>query len=73
MYQKFYGLQDTAFTIAPNPDYLFLGTPSRSAPLPDLWTHTGGFILLTGEVGTGKTTSRHYSITCQKRRILPLS
>ncbi|GGI69673.1 ExeA family protein [Shewanella gelidii] len=58
MYKAFYGLSDNPFSIAPNPHYLFLSDRHREA-----LTHltyglgeTGGFVLLTGEVGTGKTT-----------------
>jgi len=58
MYTNFFGLSDIPFSIAPNPDYLFMSERHREA-LAHL-THglgdTGGFVLLTGEVGTGKTT-----------------
>ena len=58
MYTNFFGLSDIPFSIAPNPHYLFMSNRHREA-LAHL-THglgdTGGFVLLTGEVGTGKTT-----------------
>ena len=58
MYQAFYGLKDIPFSIAPNPQYLFLSTRHKEAlsHLQYCLNSTGGFVLLTGEVGTGKTT-----------------
>ena len=58
MYQSFYGLNDSPFSIAPNPHYLFLSDRHREAlaHLKYGLGETGGFVLLTGEVGTGKTT-----------------
>ena len=58
MYLSYFGLTDNPFSIAPNPDYLFMSPRHREA-LAHL-THglkeSGGFVMLTGEVGTGKTT-----------------
>ncbi|NMP32235.1 AAA family ATPase [Thalassotalea sp. M1531] len=58
MYTSFFGLNDVPFSIAPNPDYLFLGDRHKEAlaHLTYGLGDTGGFVLLTGEVGTGKTT-----------------
>ncbi|MBO1270461.1 AAA family ATPase [Shewanella sp. 4t3-1-2LB] len=58
MYKAFYGLSDNPFSIAPNPSYLFLSDRHREAlaHLKYGLGETGGFVLLTGEVGTGKTT-----------------
>ncbi len=58
MYQSFYGLNDSPFSIAPNPHYLYLSDRHREAlaHLKYGLGETGGFVLLTGEVGTGKTT-----------------
>ncbi|MFQ6372119.1 ExeA family protein [Shewanella sp. YIC-542] len=58
MYKAFYGLSDNPFSIAPNPTYLFLSERHREAlaHLKYGLGETGGFVLLTGEVGTGKTT-----------------
>lgn len=58
MYTGFFGLSEKPFSIAPNPNYLFMSGRHTEA-----LTHltfglgdAGGFVLLTGEVGTGKTT-----------------
>ena len=58
MYKAFFGLTDNPFSIAPNPHYLFLSDRHREAlaHLTYGLGETGGFVLLTGEVGTGKTT-----------------
>jgi len=58
MYQAFYGLNEAPFSIAPNPKYLFLSSQHQQAisHLQYCLKEGGGFVLLTGEVGTGKTT-----------------
>lgn len=58
MYNAFFGLTSQPFSIAPNPDFMFLGNRHTEA-LAHLrygLGDAGGFVLLTGEVGTGKTT-----------------
>lgn len=58
MYTKYFGLIDPPFSIAPNPQYLFMSDRHREALAHLLYgvNSDGGFVLLTGEVGTGKTT-----------------
>ncbi len=58
MYEKHFNFSDNPFTIAPNPRYLYLTGRHREAlaHLTYGLRENGGFILLTGEVGTGKTT-----------------
>ena len=58
MYLSFYGLADKPFSITPDPRYLFLGGRHAEALAHLIYgiTDAGGFIQLTGEVGTGKTT-----------------
>lgn len=58
MYEKFFGLSDLPFSIAPNPRYLYMSHHHHEALAHLLYgvQQDGGFILLTGEVGTGKTT-----------------
>lgn len=58
MYHRYFGLQEEPFSIAVNPHYLFMSARHRDALAHLLYGvgEGGGFILLTGEVGTGKTT-----------------
>lgn len=58
MYKDHFGLADEPFSIAPDPRYLFMTERHREALAHLLFglQSGGGFVLLTGEVGTGKTT-----------------
>lgn len=58
MYTTYFGLKEKPFSIAPNPQYLFMSDRHREAlaHLTYGLGDAGGFVLLTGEVGTGKTT-----------------
>ncbi len=58
MYYQYFGLNEAPFSIAVNPRYLFMSSRHRDALAHLLYGvgSGGGFILLTGEVGTGKTT-----------------
>ncbi|MBT4521082.1 MAG: AAA family ATPase, partial [Halieaceae bacterium] len=58
MYNQFFGLDEPPFSIAVNPRFLFMSKRHRDALAHLLYGvgAGGGFILLTGEVGTGKTT-----------------
>jgi general secretion pathway protein A len=58
MYAPFFGLQQEAFSIAPDPRFLHLSAMHREALAHLLYglQAGGGFVLLTGEVGAGKTT-----------------
>ncbi len=58
MYTEFYGLNELPFALTPDPRYLYF-TPSHTEVMANL--HYGiesgrGLIVVTGEVGTGKTT-----------------
>lgn len=58
MYCDFFGFSEKPFTITPNPHFVFLSSIHREAFARLLYgvdSHAG-FIALTGEVGTGKTT-----------------
>jgi type II secretory pathway predicted ATPase ExeA len=58
MYKHFFGLRENPFNVNPDPRYLFL-TPQTQEALDELTygiQARKGLILLTGEVGTGKTT-----------------
>jgi general secretion pathway protein A len=58
MYTRFFGLSEKPFAITPDPRYLFLSERHAEALAHLLYgiNESGGFIQLTGEVGTGKTT-----------------
>lgn len=58
MYEAYFGLTERPFSIAPDPHYLYLSERHREALAHLLFgiTERGGFVQLTGEVGTGKTT-----------------
>ena len=58
MYAPFFGLRQDPFSIAPDPHYLFMSERHREALAHLLYglDGGGGFVLLTGEIGTGKTT-----------------
>ncbi|MEI8030581.1 MAG: AAA family ATPase [Comamonadaceae bacterium] len=66
MYSKHFGLRQDPFSIAPDPRYLFMSERHREAlahllygvagPHRSAGGTGGGFVLLTGDIGTGKTT-----------------
>jgi general secretion pathway protein A len=58
MYLSFFGLTEKPFAITPDPRYLYLSERHAEALAHLLYgiNESGGFIQLTGEVGTGKTT-----------------
>ena len=60
MYLEYYGLEQAPFSITPDPHYVFLSEHHRDALAHLLYGIRqgggGGFVQLTGEVGTGKTT-----------------
>ncbi len=59
MYKEFFGLEEIPFTLTPDPRFLVF-TPSYNEVLASLYyglENAKGLIVLTGEVGTGKTTA----------------
>jgi general secretion pathway protein A len=58
MYTRFFALQHLPFSIAPDPRYLYMSERHREALAHLLYgvRGGGGFVLLTGEIGAGKTT-----------------
>ena len=58
MYNKHFNLNENPFSIAPDPRYLYMSDKHREALAHLMYglKTAGGFVLLTGEVGTGKTT-----------------
>ncbi len=61
MYTEYYGLVRSPFEMTPDPSFLFLGEAHREGlAMLEYGVMSGkGFVLLTGEVGTGKTTLLH--------------
>ncbi|MEJ2307680.1 MAG: AAA family ATPase [Gammaproteobacteria bacterium] len=58
MYESYFGLKEKPFSIAPDPRYIYLSESHEEALAHLLFgmQEGGGFVQLTGEVGTGKTT-----------------
>lgn len=58
MYNDYFGFKEAPFSIAPDPHYLYMTAQHRDALAHLVYgiNSEGGCILLTGEVGTGKTT-----------------
>ncbi len=58
MYLEYFGLREFPFSLAPDPRFLYLSAQHREALAHLLYgvSSEGGFVQLTGEVGTGKTT-----------------
>ena len=61
MYAEYYGLVRAPFEMTPDPSFLYLGEAHREglATLVYAVDSGKGFVMLTGEVGTGKTTLLH--------------
>jgi general secretion pathway protein A len=65
MYETFYGLKEKPFNLLPDPDYLYMSSGHEN-----IFTHleyaiseSKGFVVITGEVGSGKTTLINYLIS----------
>ena len=58
MYLRYYGLEKKPFDITPDPEFLFLGDSHKEALAAIVYgvENRKGFIVITGEVGLGKTT-----------------
>jgi type II secretory pathway predicted ATPase ExeA len=58
MYESFFGLTERPFSLLPDPDFLYLSPQHKLARayLEYGLTQKLGFVVLTGEIGTGKTT-----------------
>jgi general secretion pathway protein A len=58
MYNAYFRLNESPFSIAPDPRFLFMSARHREALAHLMYgvSGEGGFVVLTGEVGTGKTT-----------------
>lgn len=65
MYESFFGLKEKPFNLLPDPDYLYMSSGHEN-----IFTHleyaiaeNKGFVVITGEVGSGKTTLINYLIS----------
>jgi general secretion pathway protein A len=72
MYQKYYGLNDIPFSLAPDPKYLFRteGLLEVFANLQYGIENGKGIVVVTGEVGTGKTTILRSMLQSLDRSVL---
>jgi general secretion pathway protein A len=74
LYLDFYNLESKPFDLSPSPRFLYLGEGHKEALA--LLTYgvrdRKGFILLTGEVGTGKTTMIHTLLANLDKQVLPV-
>jgi len=71
MYKQFYGLRDIPFSLAPDPKYLF-----RTESLLEVFANLQygiengkGIVVVTGEVGTGKTTTLRFMLQSLDRSV----
>ncbi len=72
MYLEFYGLKELPFALTPDPRFIYF-TPSHTEAMANL--HYGiesgkGLIVVTGEVGTGKTTILRWMMQRLERTVL---
>jgi general secretion pathway protein A len=65
MYESFFGLKEKPFNLLPDPDYLYMSSGHEN-----IFTHleyaiaeNKGFVVITGEVGSGKTTLINFLIS----------
>jgi type II secretory pathway predicted ATPase ExeA len=73
MYKNFFGLRENPFNVNPDPRFLYL-SPQTQKALDELTygiQNRKGLILLTGEVGTGKTTLINYLLDWLRQRKMP--
>jgi general secretion pathway protein A len=65
MYESFYGLKEKPFNLLPDPDYLYMSSGHENifANLDYAISENKGFVVITGEVGSGKTTLINYLIS----------
>jgi general secretion pathway protein A len=65
MYETYYGLKENPFTVTPDPKYIYLGENHQEAFAHLLYgaRERKGFVVITGEVGSGKTTLIHYLLS----------
>ncbi len=75
MYKNFFGLRENPFNVNPDPRFLY-STPQTQKAVSELTygiQNRKGLILLTGEVGTGKTTLINYLLDWLRHRRMPVA
>src|SRR5512135_3499267 len=62
MYEYFYGLKEKPFNLTPDPDYLYMSPGHENVynHLEYAIQESKGFVVVSGEVGAGKTTLINY-------------
>lgn len=70
MYESFFGFREKPFNITPDPKYLYLSEQHQEAVAHLLYgiQERGGFVVITGEIGTGKTTLCRYLLNQMDER-----
>ena len=71
MYTRFYGFAEKPFNVTPDPRFLFLTESNQEALASMIYgiSERKGFVSITGEVGTGKTTLIHRLLSSLDERI----
>lgn len=71
MYKSFYGLKEKPFNLSPDPDYLFMSRGHEEAytHLEYAITENKGFVVITGEIGSGKTTLINFLLRKLKQNV----
>ena len=72
MYESFYGLKEKPFALTPDPQFLFLARPHRRALIQLEYSvaDAAAFCLITGEVGSGKTTLIRHLLASDEQTVV---
>ncbi|MBW1679929.1 MAG: AAA family ATPase [Deltaproteobacteria bacterium] len=72
MYESFYGFKEKPFNLLPDPDYLYMSQGHENAytHLEYAISENKGFVVITGEIGSGKTTLINFLLRKIQQNIL---